>query len=117
MRDHWAKVEGAITWDGVDDTRLTRQEYLAVKLARHLADNPWRVNEELLTELRTEYDDAEIIEMIFSCAIFSWGNIIGISTRVDVDVSSEYQPGLTYEEGERRARAKRTQQAASVCRK
>jgi hypothetical protein len=47
--------------------------------------------------------------------VFSLGKIIGISTHVSVDPCSQYKPGLTYAEGERRAREKRADRAFSVC--
>jgi hypothetical protein len=44
--------------------------------------------------------------MIFCCAIFSWGNIIGIATRVDTDPDGPYASGLTYAEGHERKMSK-----------
>ena len=102
MRDQTVAYEDAITPEGLDTSSLTRKEFLAINLARHLADNPFRVTDALLAELRQEYTDDEIAEMIFACAIFSWGNIIGIATRVDVEAGGRYKPGMTYEEGRRR---------------
>src|ERR671910_1995555 len=81
VRDQTVRFEGAIAVSGTDESRFSRKEALAIRLARALADRPFRLNSDLLTELRTEYRDDEIIEMIFCCAIFSWGNIIGIATR------------------------------------
>lgn len=44
----------------------------------------------MMAELREEYDDGEVVEMIFASAIFSWGNILGIATRVDFDDDGPY---------------------------
>jgi hypothetical protein len=99
VRDQTVRFEGAIAVSGTDESRFNRKEVLAIRLARALADRPFRLNSDLLTELRTEYRDDEIIEMIFCCAIFSWGNIIGIATRVDTESDGPYGSGLTYAEG------------------
>jgi hypothetical protein len=108
VRDQTAKYEGAIRVTGTDESRFSRKEALAIRLARALADMPFRLDETLLRELRTEYNDSEIIEMIFCCAIFSWGNIIGIATRVDTDADGPYRSGLTYAEGQHRKMANPT---------
>ena len=99
VRDQTIGFEGAIAVSGTDESRFNRKEVLAIRLARALADRPFRLNSDLLTALREEYQDAEIIEMIFCCAIFSWGNIIGIATRVDTEPDGPYRSGLTYAEG------------------
>jgi alkylhydroperoxidase family enzyme len=106
VRDQTVGFEGAIAISGTDESRFNRREALAIRLARALADRPFRLDDDLLMALRTEYQDAEIIEMIFCCAIFSWGNIIGIATRVDTDPDGPYASGLTYAEGHERKMSK-----------
>lgn len=99
MRDQTAPLEEAVrTLD--EDKFNSRREYLAVKLAASLADRPFRVTDEQIKELRTEFDEAEIVEMMFCCAIFSWGNIVGIGLRVDLNDHSHY-PALDWAAGER----------------
>jgi len=99
VRDEVRKRESSISVERLDESKLTRREALALRLARSLADNPFRVTDEQIAELKTEFADDEIIEMIFACAIFSWGNIIGIATRVDTNADSPYGDGRTYAEG------------------
>ena len=102
VRDEVRPLESAISVEKLDETMLSRREALAVRLARCLADSPFRVTDEQIKELKTEFSDSEIIEIIFSCAIFSWGNIVGIATRVDTASNGPYGSGLTYSEGEKR---------------
>ena len=64
--------------------------YLALGLAHRLADAPFRLTDDYLAELRTQFSDAEIVEMIFACALFSWGNIVGIAVRVTCAEHSQY---------------------------
>lgn len=109
MRDQTKGKDDAISFDKLDKSKLTRREGLAIGLARSLADNPFRVTDAQLDELRTEFSNEEIVEMIFACAIFSWGNIVGIATRVDTDPSSQYGSGCTFEEGYRRKVTNRKQ--------
>lgn len=89
----------------LDPTKFdSRREYLAVKLAAHLADRPFRVTDELVDELRTEFDEDEILELVFCCGMFSWGNIVGIGLRVDLHDHSHYAP-LDWAAAERTLRA------------
>lgn len=99
VRDQVSQLESRISVEKLDESGLTRREALALRLARSLADNPFRLTEAQIAELRTEFDDDEIVEMIFACAIFSWGNIVGIATRVDTAADSSYGAGRTYAEG------------------
>ena len=102
MRDQTKGKDEAISFDKLDESRLSRREVLALTLARSLADNPFRLTDAQIEELRTEFSNDEIKEMIFACAVFSWGNIIGIATRVDTDPGSSYGSGCTFAEGYKR---------------
>lgn len=99
MRDQTTPLQEAI--ETLDESLFNnRREYLAVKYASLLADRPFRVTEEFIEELRTEFDEDEILEMTFACATFSWGNIIGIALRVDLDGHQHYPP-LDWDAAER----------------
>lgn len=89
MRDQTQPLEEAIRT--LDPALFnSRREYLAVKLAAALADRPFRVTDEQIEELKQEFTDEEILEMVFACATFSWGNILGIGLRVEMDTDSAY---------------------------
>ena len=75
-----------------------------MRLAGSLADRPFRVTDDLMAELRSEFTEAEIVEMVFCCALFSWGNIFGIGLQIDTAPESPYGSGLDYAEAERRKR-------------
>jgi alkylhydroperoxidase family enzyme len=78
----------------LQEEHFTRREALAIQLAGSLANMPWRLSDELFSELRAEFRQEEIVEMIFSCAIYSWGNIIGIAAQLDTAGDSRYGSGL-----------------------
>jgi hypothetical protein len=101
VRDQTLKFEGALGPQGPDPSGFSRREYLAVHLAHCLGDAPFRLTDEFLEELKEEFTDGEIIEMIFACALFSWGNIVGIATRVECAPESDY-PELPWESEEGR---------------
>lgn len=100
MRDQVAPKEPYI--ETIDEAGLSQREVLALRLAGSLADKPYRLSDELVRHLRTEFTDAEIVEMVFACALFSWGNIVGIGLRVDTAPEGPYGAGRDYEEGARR---------------
>lgn len=102
MRDLTAPLQQAI--ETLDETLFnSRREYLAVKFASLLADRPFRVTDEFVEELKTEFEEGEILEMAFACGTFSWGNIVGIALRVDLVGHDHYQP-LDWDEAERTKR-------------
>ena len=99
MRDQTAPLQAAI--ETLDESLFNnRREYLAVKFASLLADRPFRVTDAFIEELKTEFEEGEILEMAFSCATFSWGNIIGIALRVDLVGHDHYDP-LDWDKSER----------------
>ncbi len=104
MRDRVRTLEPYI--QSIDEQKLSRREALALKLAGSLADAPYRLSDELFAEVRSAFTPAEIVEMIFSCAVFSWGNILGIALHLDTAPDSPYGAGLDYVEGKRRKNAR-----------
>lgn len=103
VRDQTAPLQQAI--ETLDESLFKRRrEFLAVKFAALLADGPFRVTDGFIAELKTEFDEDEILEMVFACATFSWGNIIGIALRVDLD-GHEHYPPLDWDAAERKKTA------------
>ena len=100
VRDQVEPKESAIL--NQDETKLTRREAMALRLARSLADHPFNLTDELMTEAQSEFTDAEIVEIVFACAMFSWGNILGIAFHIDTNPDSPYGSGLDYDAAKRR---------------
>ncbi|NIC00869.1 carboxymuconolactone decarboxylase family protein [Halobacterium sp. R2-5] len=63
VRDEVADKETHV-FGTIDEDGLTRREYLAVRLAEQLSENPHRITEEDFEELRDVYTDSEIIELL-----------------------------------------------------
>lgn len=63
VRDSVKPKEDAI-FGNINEAALTRREYLAVSLAEHLSEDPHRITEEFFADLRNEFTEAEIIELL-----------------------------------------------------
>jgi alkylhydroperoxidase family enzyme len=80
----------------IDEKALSRREYLAVKLAELVAGDPNLIPEEFYREIKGEFGDEEIVELVFACAIFNFGNKFNITMRLDTTDESEYPKGMAY---------------------
>ena len=47
-------------------------------------------------ELKAEFSEDEIVELIFACSIFNFGNKFNISMRLDTSEESKYPKGMAY---------------------
>jgi len=63
VRDEVADKEEAI-FGTVDRAGLTRREYLAVRLAEYLSEDPHKITEEFFEDLREVYTESEIAELL-----------------------------------------------------
>ncbi|WP_251330683.1 carboxymuconolactone decarboxylase family protein [Haloplanus pelagicus] len=63
VRDEIADKEDHV-FGTIDEEGLTRREYLAVRLAQQLSEDPHRITEEHFVELRDEYTESEVIELL-----------------------------------------------------
>lgn len=63
VRDSVKPKEDAIFGD-IDETALTRREYLAVSLAEQLSEDPHRMTDEFFADLQEVFTEAEIIELL-----------------------------------------------------
>lgn len=63
VRDEIADKEDHV-FGTIDEGGLTRREYLAVRLAQQLSEDPHRITEEHFVELRDEYAESEVIELL-----------------------------------------------------
>jgi len=95
IRDQVAPRECAVLGE-IDEKALSRREYLAVKLAEYIAGDPNCIPDSFYQELKAEFADEEIVELVFACAIFNFGNKFNITMRLDTTEESEYPKGMAY---------------------
>ena len=79
---------------------LTEREAKAVSLAERIALDPHTVTDEFFDSLRETFTDDEIVEMVFACSIFNWGNKFNITMNLDSSPESEYPTGMVYRQDE-----------------
>lgn len=63
VRDAVKPKEDAV-FDDITEDELTRREYLAVSLAKHLSENPHRIRDDFFENLQEVFTEAEIIELL-----------------------------------------------------
>ena len=69
---------------------------MAVSLAERIAIDPHTVTDEFFNGLKGVFTEDEIVEMVFACGIFNWGNKFNITMHMDSDESSEYSTDMEY---------------------
>jgi len=79
---------------------LNEREALAVSLAERMALDPHTVTDEFFESLKSVFTDDEIVEMVFACSIFNWGNKFNITMNLDSAPDSEYPTGMEYRQEE-----------------
>jgi len=80
----------------INEKALSRREYLAVKLAEYMAGDPNCITDSFYRELKGEFSEEEIVELVFACAIFNFGNKFNITMRLDTTEESDYPKGMAY---------------------
>ena len=95
VRDQVGPKEGAVFGD-IDESALSRREFLGIKLAEYMAGDPNYIPDAFYDELKAEFSQEEIVEMIFGCSVFNFGNKFNITMRLDATEESKYPTGLTY---------------------
>ena len=95
IRDAVAPKEPAIFGD-IDAGKLTRREELAVRLAEQMAGDPNFIPDTFFDQLREEFTDDEIVELVFGCSVFNFANKFNITMRLDSTEESRYPKGLRY---------------------
>ncbi len=99
LREAVAPKELAVFGD-IDASQLSRREELAVRLAEAIAGDPNFMPDSLFDELREEFTNDEIVELVFGCSVFNFGNKFNITMRLDATQESKYPTGMTYPLGE-----------------
>jgi len=95
VRDQVAGKEGAVFGE-IDQSNLSRREYLGVRLAEYMAGDPNYIPDAFYEELKAEFSEEEIVELVFGCSIFNFGNKFNITMRLDATDESKYPSGMTY---------------------
>ncbi len=75
---------------------LTEREAFAVQLAERIAVDPHTVDDAFFGRLKEQFSEEEIIEMVFACGIFNWGNKFNITMHMNADEASEYDKQMEY---------------------
>ncbi len=79
---------------------LNDREALGVSLAERIALDPHTVTDDFFESLREHFSDDEIVEMVYACGIFNWGNKFNITMKLDSSDESEYATGMEYRQEE-----------------
>ena len=95
LREAVAPKELAVFGD-IDGSQLSRREELAVRLAEAIAGDPNFMPDGLFDELHEEFTDDEIVELVFGCSVFNFGNKFNITMRLDSTEESAYPKDLGY---------------------
>ncbi len=95
IRDQVGPKEGAVFGE-IKQGALSRREYLGVKLAEYMAGDPNYIPDTFYKDLKAEFTEEEIVELIFACSIFNFGNKFNITTRLDTTDESKYPKGMIY---------------------
>ena len=80
--------------------QLDEREALAVALAERMALDPHTVTDEFFSSLKEHFSEDEIVEMVFACGIFNWGNKFNITMQLDSTAESAYESGMEYRQEE-----------------
>jgi len=75
---------------------LDDREALAVQLAERIALDPHTVDDDFFAGLEQYFSEDEIVELVFACSIFNWGNKFNITMQMNADEESEYGKDMTY---------------------
>ncbi len=79
---------------------LSEREAVAVSLAERIALDPHTVTDEFYDSVKEHFTDDEIVEMVFACSIFNWGNKFNITMNLDSSAESSYPSGMEYRQEE-----------------
>jgi hypothetical protein len=61
-----------------------------------VAGDPNSIPDTFYQELKKEFSEEEIVELVFACAIFNFGNKFNITMRLDTTEESDYPKGMAY---------------------
>lgn len=88
--------EDAVFSDRIDTSKLTRREELAVRVADYMSRDPQEMPDAFFAELREEYSDEAIIELLLFAGLEVGLDRFCIALRLDTTETSPYPTGLEY---------------------
>ena len=95
VRDDVRPKESAVFGE-IDRGAFSTREYLGIKLAEYMGGDPNYIPDAFYEELKAEFTEEEIVELIFACSVFNFGNKFNITMRLDTTAESKYAKGMTY---------------------
>ncbi|MCH8962269.1 MAG: ABC transporter permease, partial [Bacteroidetes bacterium] len=72
-----------ITPGDIDGGKLSRREFLGVRLAEYMAGDPNFIADAFYEELKAEFSREEIVVLVFACSVFNFGNKFNTTMRLD----------------------------------
>ena len=61
-----------------------------------MALDPHTVTDDFFAQLKEHFSEDEIVEMVFACSIFNWGNKFNITMNMDSSDESAYESDMEY---------------------
>lgn len=96
VREAVADKEDAVFGAEIDTDALTAREALAVRLADVMSRDPQALTDEFFEDLRAEFTDATIVELLLYAGIEVGLDRFCIALRLDTTPDSPYPTGLEY---------------------
>lgn len=75
---------------------LNVREAMAICFAERIALDPHTVDDAFWKRLTAVFSEEEIVELLFACGIFNWGNKFNITMQMDAAEESPYEAGMEY---------------------
>lgn len=96
VKDAVEPKEDAVFGEQIDASELTRREELAVRIADSVSRDPQAIPDEFFDELREEYSEDAIIELLLFAGLEVGLDRFCIALRLDTTEESPYPSGLEY---------------------
>lgn len=96
VKDAVEPKENVIFSETIDSSTLTDREELAVRVADYMSKDPQKISDDFFDELREEYSDEAILELLVFAALEVGLDRFCIALRLDTSEKSPYPTGLTY---------------------
>ena len=96
VKDAVEPKEDAVFAERIDASELTRREELAVRVADYMSRDPQEMPAEFFDELREEYSEEAIIELLLFAGLEVGLDRFCIALRLDTTEASPYPTGLEY---------------------
>jgi alkylhydroperoxidase family enzyme len=82
--------------DNLNKSEFTPREAAAISLVDRIVVDAHSVDDQLFAELRRQFSDEEIIELVCASSLFSWAGTLNTVVRLDTDRDGAYRKNLPY---------------------